>query len=171
LFHYFNDSVKVFLVISLDPEFAVVSQPVPSRFKEFGVNHSPGMMPPFRPGIRKVEMKTEDRFFGDQKPDYMVNLHPEHPKIPETAVKRFPARLSYSPQEPFDAEKIPLWKRFGGFQQKFAGTRSEIHFDWQIVSEDLTELKWFHDTRRKDLQFRIGRFLLARCCHFSYPHH
>jgi hypothetical protein len=154
LFHHFNDSVKVFLVISLDPEFAVVSQPVPSRFKEFGVNHSPGMMPPFRPRIRKVEMKTGDCPFGDQKANCIVNPHPEHPKILEITVKRFSARFPYSPQESLDAEKIPFWKRFGGFQQKFATSRSEIHFDWQIVSEDLTEPKWY--THRKNLQFRIG---------------
>ena len=88
------------------------------------------------PGIRKIQMKTENRLFRDHIPDAVLDLHAQQSQISDSEPKRAPPGFPHSAQQSLDTEKVPVWKSLCSFHQKLSRTGTQINLDRLIIGED-----------------------------------
>src|SRR5271157_898268 len=86
-------------------------------------------------------MKTSNRISRQQVADGVVDFQAQNAQIGEASMERLTTSFSNAPEKTFDTEEISVRKFLGCLDQKFSGSRTEIHFNRSIILEDLPQRK------------------------------
>ena len=132
--------MKIIFVVSRDAKTSARCEHAMERGEKILRYQTPVMMAAFRPRIRKQQIDDFDRIGRKQIFDRVRTFDAEHAQVPQSKANRFCTGTTHTTAQPFDADKVALWKFLRQVHQKRAVPTAEIDFQRRCARKNLRKL-------------------------------